>query len=114
MNRKITRILRYKDNTEQRDTLSRYIRSHENWIEDTENEYLIGKSNESDEELLERAYQDAANKKYDILVVYSKDYISNVAWELCAFILAMKNIGMEIYTYTEGCITTGSILILPE
>lgn len=113
MKTKITRILRYKDNTEQREILSRYIRSHDDWIEDTKNEYLTGKFDESDEELLERVYQDAVNEEYKILVMYSKDYISDVAWELCAFILAMKEIGMEIYTFTEDCITSNAILILP-
>ena len=52
--------------------------------------------------ILQEAYKDAKNKEYDILVVYKDDRIGRRMWEIGAYIMALKSLGVDVYTVKDG------------
>ena len=57
---------------------------------------------------MQDALQDARNKEYDILVAYKDDRIGRRMWEIGAYVMSLKNCGVDIYTVKDGCISPES------
>ncbi len=100
------------DLTVQRQIVLEYVKTYPDWILD-EKEYFEGgvsgyKNSVSDREVLQEAYRDAQNHEYDILVVYKDDRIGRRMWEIGGYIMSLKNLGVDIYTVKDGCISPGS------
>lgn len=96
----------------QRQLVCEYVKEQSNWILDKK-EYFEGsksgyKNSVADREILQEAYQDAKNHEYDILVVYKDDRIGRRMWEIGGYIMSLKNLGVDIYTVKDGCISPGS------
>lgn len=86
-----------------------YILKHDNWVLDNK-EYFEGgvsgyKNSVKDRNVLQEALKDAANKEYDILVVYKDDRIGRRMWEIGAYVMQLKNYGVDVYTTKDGCIS---------
>lgn len=86
-----------------------YIYQHKDWEFDGK-EYFEGgvsgyKNPIQDRDALQEAYKDAVNKEYDILVVYKDDRIGRRMWEMGAYIMALKSLGVDVYTVKDGCIS---------
>lgn len=93
----------------QRQLVSDYVYQHKDWILDGK-EYFEGgisgyKNSVKDREALQEAYKDAQNKEYDILVVYKDDRIGRRMWEIGYYVMALKSLGVDIYTVKDGCIS---------
>ena len=93
----------------QRQIILEYVKSYTDWILD-EKEYFEGsnsgyKNAVADREILQEAYKDAVNREYDILVVYKDDRIGRRMWEVGGYIMSLKNLGVDIYTVKDGCIS---------
>ncbi len=93
----------------QRQLVSDYVYQHKDWKLD-EKEYFEGgisgyKNSVEDREALQEAYKDAQNKEYDILVVYKDDRIGRRMWEIGYYVMALKSLGVDIYTVKDGCIS---------
>lgn len=121
-NKKIVRILlRVSSNQQleadgdlnvQRRLILDYVESHKEWILDKK-EYFEGsnsgyKNSVADREVLQTALQDAKNKEYDILVAYKDDRIGRRMWEVGAYVMSLKNFGVDVYTAKDGCISPES------
>ncbi len=97
------------DLTVQRQLIIEYVKSHSEWILDGK-EYFEGsnsgyKNPVADREILQEAYHDAENREYDILVVYKDDRIGRRMWEIGGYIMSLKNLGVDVYTVKDGCIS---------
>ena len=93
----------------QRKLVLEYIRSQEDWILD-DKEYFEGsnsgyKNSVADREILQEAYRDAKKGEYDILVVYKDDRIGRRMWEIGGYVMSLKQLGVDIYTVKDGCIS---------
>lgn len=93
----------------QRQIVSDFVYQHKNWKLDGK-EYFEGgisgyKNSVEDRDVLQEAYKDAQNKEYDILVVYKDDRIGRRMWEIGAYIMTLKSLGVDIYTVKDGCIS---------
>lgn len=93
----------------QRQIVSDYIQQHADWKFDGK-EYFEGgvsgyKNSVEERDALQEAYKDAQNKEYDILVVYKDDRIGRRMWEIGAYVMALKSLGVDIYTVKDGCIS---------
>ena len=93
----------------QRQLVLDYINQHEDWEFDGK-EYFEGgvsgyKNSVKDRAALQEAYKDAQNKEYDILVIYKDDRIGRRMWETGFYIMTLKNVGVDIYTVKDGCIS---------
>ena len=93
----------------QRQIILEYVKTYPDWILD-EKEYFEGsnsgyKNSVADREILQEAYKDAANREYDILVVYKDDRIGRRMWEIGGYIMSLKSLGVDIYTVKDGCIS---------
>ena len=93
----------------QRQLVLDYIHQHDGWRFDGK-EYFEGgisgyKNSVEDRGVLQEAYKDAENKEYDILVVYKDDRIGRRMWEIGAYVMTLKNLGVDIYTVKDGCIS---------
>lgn len=93
----------------QRRLVADYISRHPDWLLD-EKEYFEGsksgyKTAVSDRDMLQEAMEDARKKEYDILVAYKDDRIGRRMWEIGAYVMALKNYGVDIYTVKDGCIS---------
>ncbi len=93
----------------QRRIVMDYIAGHPGWILDGK-EYFEGsksgyKTAVSDRRTLQEAMDDARKKEYDILVAYKDDRIGRRMWEIGAYVMALKNYGVDIYTVKDGCIS---------
>lgn len=100
------------DLTVQRQLIMEYVKSHSDWILDSK-EYFEGsnsgyKNSVADREILREAYHDAENHEYDILVVYKDDRIGRRMWEIGSYIMSLKNLGVDVYTVKDGCISPGN------
>lgn len=96
----------------QRQLVKDYIFSQSDWQLD-EKEYFEGsnsgyKNAVADRNILQEALQDAKAKEYDILVVYKDDRIGRRMWEIGAYVMSLKNFGVDIYTVKDGCISPES------
>lgn len=96
----------------QRQLVLEYIEKRSDWKLD-EKEYFEGsnsgyKNSVADRDVLQDALQDARNKEYDILVAYKDDRIGRRMWEIGAYIMSLKNCGVDIYTVKDGCISPES------
>lgn len=93
----------------QRRIVTDYIAQHSDWILD-DKEYFEGsksgyKTAVSDRDMLQAAMEDAKKKEYDILVAYKDDRIGRRMWEIGAYVMTLKNYGVDIYTVKDGCIS---------
>lgn len=93
----------------QREIVKDYILKHEDWILDSK-EYFEGgvsgyKNAVIDRDVLQEALIDAQRHEYDILVVYKDDRIGRRMWEIGAYVMQLKNCGVDIYTTKDGCIS---------
>ncbi len=93
----------------QRQLVLDYIDQQEDWIFDGK-EYFEGgisgyKNPVRDRAALQEAYKDAQKKEYDILVTYKDDRIGRRMWETGFYIMTLKNVGVDIYTVKDGCIS---------
>lgn len=96
----------------QRQLVLEYIEKRSDWKLD-EKEYFEGsnsgyKNSVADRDVLQDALQDARNKGYDILVAYKDDRIGRRMWEIGAYVMSLKNCGVDIYTVKDGCISPES------
>ena len=90
----------------QRQLVLEYIEKRSDWKLD-EKEYFEGsnsgyKNSVADRDVLQDALQDARNKEYDILVAYKDDRIGRRMWEIGAYVMSLKNCGVDIYTVKDG------------
>ncbi len=86
-----------------------YILKHDNWVLDNK-EYFEGgisgyKNSVKDRNVLQEALKDAANKEYDILIVYKDDRIGRRMWETGFYVMQLKSYGVDVYTTKDGCIS---------
>ena len=93
----------------QRRLVMEYISKHSDWVLD-EKEYFEGsksgyKTAVSDRDTLQEAMEDAKKQEYDILVAYKDDRIGRRMWEIGAYVMTLKNYGVDIYTVKDGCIS---------
>lgn len=93
----------------QRKILIEYIQKHEDWSLD-EKEYFEGsksayKNTASQREVLQEILQDAKNKEFDILVPYKDDRVGRLMWDTPVYIMTLKNLGVDVYTVKDGCIS---------
>ncbi|MCM1387021.1 MAG: recombinase family protein [Bacillus sp. (in: Bacteria)] len=89
-----------------------YIAGHEDWILD-EKEYYEGsnsgyKNAVSQRQILQEALMDAEKHEYDILTAYKDDRIGRRMWEIGAYVMRLKSLGVDIYTVKDGCISPES------
>lgn len=96
----------------QRQLVREYVLSQPDWRLD-EKEYFEGsnsgyKNSVADRDVLQEALQDAQNREYDILVAYKDDRIGRRMWEIGAYVMSLKNCGVDIYTVKDGCISPES------
>ncbi len=93
----------------QRHLVLEYIQQNENWSFDGK-EYFEGgvsgyKNSVQERDALQEAYKDAQNKEYDILAVYKDDRIGRRMWDIGGYVMALKSLGVDIYTVKDGCIS---------
>lgn len=93
----------------QRQLVKEYAAKQKEWILD-EKEYFEGSNSGYRNSVAERcvlqdALQDAKRKEYDILVAYKDDRIGRRMWEIGAYVMALKEYGVDIYTVKDGCIS---------
>ena len=96
----------------QRQLVKEYVMKHPDWILDGK-EYFEGsnsgyKNAVIDRDVLQEALQDAKDGEYDILVAYKDDRIGRRMWEIGAYVMTLKNHGVDIYTVKDGCISPES------
>lgn len=96
----------------QRQLVKEYVMKHPDWILDGK-EYFEGsnsgyKNAVIDRDVLQEALQDAKAGEYDILVAYKDDRIGRRMWEIGAYVMTLKNHGVDIYTVKDGCISPES------
>ena len=97
------------DLTIQRQLLKEYIEKFDDWKLD-DKEYFEGsnsgyKNSVTDRDVLQEALEDARKHEYDILAVYKDDRIGRRMWEIGAYVMQLKNLGVDIYTVKDGCIS---------
>ncbi len=85
------------------------IKSHADWILDKK-EYFEGsnsgyKNAVADRDILQEIYQDAENHEFDILVVYKDDRLGRRMWEIGGYIMALKSLGVDVYSVKDGFIS---------
>lgn len=85
------------------------IKSHADWILDKK-EYFEGsnsgyKNSVADRDILQEIYQDAENHEFDILVVYKDDRLGRRMWEIGGYIMALKSLGVDVYSVKDGFIS---------
>lgn len=93
----------------QRELVMEYVGSREDWILE-EKEYFEGSKSGyrnavGERETLQEALADAQKQEYDILVAYKDDRVGRRMWEMGAYIMALKNFGVDTYTVKDGCIS---------
>jgi DNA invertase Pin-like site-specific DNA recombinase len=93
----------------QRQIVSDYVDQHEDWESDGK-EYFEGgisayKNSAEDRAALQEAYKDAENKEYDVLVIYKDDRLGRQMLSTMQYIMALKVLGVDVYTVKDGCIS---------
>lgn len=96
----------------QRQLVKEYVMKHSDWILDGK-EYFEGsnsgyKNAVIDRDVLQEALRDAKAGEYDILVAYKDDRIGRRMWEIGAYVMTLKNYGVDIFTVKDGCISPES------
>lgn len=96
----------------QRQLVKEYVMKHSDWILDGK-EYFEGsnsgyKNAVIDRDILQEALRDAKAGEYDILVAYKDDRIGRRMWEIGAYVMTLKNYGVDIFTVKDGCISPES------
>lgn len=96
----------------QRQLVKEYVMKHSDWILDGK-EYFEGsnsgyKNAVTDRDILQEALRDAKAGEYDILVAYKDDRIGRRMWEIGAYVMTLKNYGVDIFTVKDGCISPES------
>ena len=96
----------------QRQLVKEYVMKHSDWILDGK-EYCEGsnsgyKNAVIDRDILQEALRDAKAGEYDILVAYKDDRIGRRMWEIGAYVMTLKNYGVDIFTVKDGCISPES------
>lgn len=96
----------------QRQLVKEYVQKQKDWLLD-EKEYFEGsnsgyKNAVADRDVLQEAMKDAKKGEYDILVAYKDDRIGRRMWEIGAYVMTLKNYGVDIYTVKDGCISPES------
>ncbi len=86
-----------------------YINTHADWILD-DKEYFEGsnsgyKNSVADRDILQEIYQDVQNHEFDILVVYKDDRLGRRMWEIGGYIMALKGLGVDVYSVKDGLIS---------
>ena len=93
----------------QRGIVSDYIQEHEDWELDGKEYFERGisgyKNSVEDRTALQEAYKDAENKEYDILVIYKDDRLGRQMIPMMQYIMALKMLGVDVYTVKDGCIS---------
>ncbi len=121
MKKKVRMLLRVSSNQQleadgdlsiQRQLVREYIEKNPDWEQDTK-EYFEGSNSGyhnsvADRDVLQEALQDAEAGEYQILVAYKDDRIGRRMWEIGAYVMALKNCGVDIYTVKDGCISPES------
>lgn len=93
----------------QRKILMEYIQKQEDWILNKK-EYFEGsksayKNTASQREILQEILRDAQNKEFDILVPYKDDRVGRLMWDTSSYIMNLKELGVDVYTVKDGCIS---------
>ena len=93
----------------QRQIVREYICRQTDWKLDTK-EYFEGsvsgyQNSVKERDVLQEALLDAGKGEYDILAVYKDDRIGRRMWEIGAYVMQLKNCGVDIYTVKDGCIS---------
>ncbi len=96
----------------QRQLVKEYAEKQPGWQLD-EKEYFEGsmsgyKHAVAERDVLKEALGDAKAGAYDILVAYKDDRIGRRMWEIGAYVMTLKNLGVDIYTVKDGCISPES------
>lgn len=96
----------------QRQLVKEYVQKQKDWLLD-DKEYFEGsnsgyKNAVADRDVLQEAMKDAEKGEYDILVAYKDDRIGRRMWEIGAYVMTLKNYGVDIYTVKDGCISPES------
>lgn len=121
MKKKVRMLLRVSSNQQleadgdlsiQRQLVREYIEKNPDWEQDTK-EYFEGSNSGyhnsvADRDVLQEALQDAEAGEYQVLVAYKDDRIGRRMWEIGAYVMALKNCGVDIYTVKDGCISPES------
>lgn len=121
MKKKVRMLLRVSSNQQleadgdlsiQRQLVKEYIEKNPDWEQDTK-EYFEGSNSGyhnsvADRDVLQEALQDAEAGEYQVLVAYKDDRIGRRMWEIGAYVMALKNCGVDIYTVKDGCISPES------
>lgn len=121
MKKKVRMLLRVSSNQQleadgdlsiQRQLVREYIEKNPDWEQDTK-EYFEGSNSGyhnsvADRDVLQEALQDAKAGEYQVLVAYKDDRIGRRMWEIGAYVMALKNCGVDIYTVKDGCISPES------
>lgn len=121
MKKKVRMLLRVSSNQQleadgdlsiQRQLVKEYIEKNTDWEMDTK-EYFEGSNSGyhnsvADRDVLQEALQDAEAGEYQVLVAYKDDRIGRRMWEIGAYVMALKNCGVDIYTVKDGCISPES------
>lgn len=102
----------------QRQLVLDYVAKQEDWFFDGK-EYFEGgvsgyKNSVEDRDILQEAYKDAEKREYDILVVYKDDRVGRRMWEMGAYIMSLKALGVDIYTVKDGCISPDTTDIMGQ
>lgn len=93
----------------QRQIVREYICRQTDWKLDTK-EYFEGsvsgyQNSVKERDVLQEALLDAGKGEYDILAAYKDDRIGRRMWEIGAYVMQLKNCGVDIYTVKDGCIS---------
>lgn len=96
----------------QRQLVKEYAAKQPDWQLD-EKEYFEGsmsgyKHAVAERDVLKEALRDARAGAYDILLAYKDDRIGRRMWEIGAYVMTLKNLGVDIYTVKDGCISPES------
>lgn len=97
----------------QRRILKEYIKAQPDWVLD-EKEYFEGsksafKNTAEEREVLQEILKDAKDGAFDILVPYKDDRVGRLLLDSTAYVVALKQYRVDIYTVKDGCISPKSI-----
>lgn len=96
----------------QRRILKDYIKAQPDWVLD-EKEYFEGsksafKNTAEEREVLQEILKDAKDGAFDILVPYKDDRVGRLLLDSTAYVVALKQYRVDIYTVKDGCISPNS------
>ena len=121
MSKRVRMLLRVSSNQQleadgdlsvQRQLVKEFIEKQPDWVLDAK-EYFEGsnsgyKNAVADRDVLQEALRDAQAGEFEILVAYKDDRIGRRMWEIGAYVMTLKNCGVDIYTVKDGCISPES------